>query len=282
MTEDPLLCFLLCAIFLCFHGVEPSFSSSCSDAVCNGIPIEYPFWRINSTITTARSSTPDIYCGYPGLGLSCRSSNDTGPILTLDGDNYYVRQINYTSQSITLVDVDVPGKSCPRVQHNLTIGPYLLDYNTKDVNITFYFNCSVDRDPPPVSPIPCFGDYDGMTSYVVLEGTAEGYDWSDRCEEAVVATVHEAEISNSNLIDQFARAMNMGFTLDWETPKECRGCEFKEGRCGSNNWTNEALCLCGDGSTLTKDTNTSCKGTESMNHTLSIMLLYDANFCCLA
>ncbi|XP_031404088.1 LEAF RUST 10 DISEASE-RESISTANCE LOCUS RECEPTOR-LIKE PROTEIN KINASE-like 1.2 isoform X5 [Punica granatum] len=264
MTKDPLLCFfLLCTFFLCFHGGQPSFSDYCSGRVCNGVAISYPFWKIDDGSNT-NGSTQNAYCGYPGFGLSCAPSNDTFPVLALPSDNYYVKHINYASKSVTLIDIDLVGKSCPRAQHNVTIDSLPLDYHQDDVNITFYFNCSIDGvyEPLAVSPIPCLGQYMGKPSYVFLEGEEpEEFDWAGKCEDTVVATVRRTEVTESDLINQFARAMNTGFILDWDTAKECGECESTGGRCGFNNRTKKSLCFCDDGSILTNNSSGAyCKG----------------------
>ncbi|KAK4781807.1 hypothetical protein SAY86_015909 [Trapa natans] len=247
---------LLFTLFVFFHGVESSFSSSCSDVVCYGVRIKYPFWIIKDDgATTNRGNNTtgsNITCGYQGFGLSC-ASNKTYPILTLPTDSYYVKDINYTSSILTLIDIDVVGQSCPRARHNLSIDTLPLEYHSDDVNITFYFNCSNDIVSylPPVSPISCLGKYNNRTSYGVLEGSAaaEEYNWTEmRCDEVVVATVKETEVSETDLIGQFARAMNSGFVLEWNATKDCGACEFTHGRCGFNGSTGQFLCFCDNGS----------------------------------
>ncbi|KAK4750805.1 hypothetical protein SAY87_004287 [Trapa incisa] len=278
MLGDPRLRFhLLSFCSLClffFHGVESSFSSSCSDVVCYGVHIKYPFWIINDDgATTNRGNNTtgsNITCGYQGFGLSC-ASNKTYPILTLPTDSYYVKDINYISSILTLIDIDVVGQSCPRARHNLSIDTLPLEYHSDDVNITFYFNCSNDIVSylPPVSPISCLGEYNNRTSYGVLEGSAaaEEYNWTEmRCDEVVVATVKETEVSETDLIGQFARAMNSGFVLEWNATKDCGACEFTHGRCGFNGSTGQFLCFCDNGSIHVNGSHTYCAAGKDNIH----------------
>ncbi|PKI51245.1 hypothetical protein CRG98_028361 [Punica granatum] len=233
MTEDPLLCFFL----LCFHGCQPSFSGFCSGGVCSGVAISYPFWMMDDGSNT-NGSTQNAYCGYQEFSLSGAPSNDTFLVLALPNDNYYVKHIDYASKS-------------------------------DDVNITFYFNCSIDGvyERLAVSPIPCLGQYMGKPSYGFLEGKEPvEFDWAGKCEDIVVATAGETEMTESDLINQFTRAMNAGFILDWDMWKECGRCESRGGQCGFNNRTKESLCFCDDGSIHPNNSSgTYCKGTDSMN-----------------
>lgn len=274
MSRDALLCFLLCAFFLGLHGN----AQRCHTTDCNGVTIRYPFWKKEDGSTT-NGSSPNVYCGYPGFGLGC-PANSTYPILTLPPDSYHVRHIDYSARSITLVGIDVEGKTCPRVQHNVTIDKLTFHYNKDNENITFYFNCSFGTSKPPVSPITCSPEDSGNDSYVVLDGTkaAVGFDWTvGQCEEVVVAAVQETRVSESELVNQFAEVMNAGFVLNWYRAEDCDKCESTDGRCNFNNRTMEFMCYCNDGTIHTnRSASIYCKGTESMDHmsTLGTVLLY--------
>ncbi|KAI6683430.1 hypothetical protein NL676_029343 [Syzygium grande] len=207
--------FLLLFIFffsVSFHVVHSAFLTVCdtvsSPYPCGDISIQYPFWTV--------SHNP-VHCGYPGLGLNC-SSGSRYPILSLPDDTYFVTDINYDNKTLTLIDIDIAGQDCPRARHNLTIGLLPLGYNSADVNLTFFFNCSV---PPPLySPlvaINClrFGD---KQSYVFVDMSPEAavaFDAELGCKDAVVAAVKGTGVSAANVVEQFAGAMSQGFVLDW-------------------------------------------------------------------
>ncbi|KAF2298677.1 hypothetical protein GH714_024765 [Hevea brasiliensis] len=219
----------------------------CSTYDCgNGIPIKYPFWHIGD-------DSSDLCCGYPEFGLSCSNGE---PVLTLPNDTYYVKDISYTDYTITLVDIDATGQTCPRARQNLTLQNLPLDHTNLDLNLTFYFNCSSSPFSFPLYAIGCLG-YGKLQSYVIMmENQIDDVDWVGKCEEKVVVTVMKTEIMGNDLISGFGRAMNKGFMLDWGTVKYCGVCEDSGGFCGYNKTTTEFLCFCGDG-TAHRDR---CKG----------------------
>ncbi|PRQ16593.1 putative wall-associated receptor kinase [Rosa chinensis] len=219
----------------------------------NDVYFHYPFWKIED-------STAHQHCGYPGFGLRCSDSGE--PMLGLPNNvSYYVKDLNFIASTITLVDVDVVHQACPRARHNISLGTLPLDYSPLDVNLSFYFNCTLDADHV-VPPITCLGIYGIKKSYVFTEGEEpDGFDWSESCEENVVVTVKETEITSSidELIGSFGVAMNNGFVLNWTVAKECDSCEVNGGLCGYKNLTvPEFLCFCRDGSIGTRN-NGLCK-----------------------
>uniref|UniRef100_A0A7N2RC42 non-specific serine/threonine protein kinase n=1 Tax=Quercus lobata TaxID=97700 RepID=A0A7N2RC42_QUELO len=214
--------------------------------------IGYPF-RDSNEITSDQQ-----YCGYPGFGVRCENGK---AVLGLSGDrNYYVKDINYTSHTLTLVDIDVTtNQTCPRPRQNFSLETLPLKYSSMDSNLSFYSNCY--PYPPTVPVIPCL-NISSYRSYVFVENhETEGYDWSKNCEEKVVVTVRhiQTEINIVDLIHRFGVAMNDGFVLDWGRVKDCVTCEDSEGYCGYDAAAEEFLCVCNDGSTHSN----SCKGTDS-------------------
>ncbi|OIW03626.1 hypothetical protein TanjilG_22283 [Lupinus angustifolius] len=90
--------------------------TSCPSHDCgNGVPIRYPFWRRSITTTTTTTA-----CGYPDFGLEC--SNDGQPIFKLPTDTYYVKDINYETNSITLVDMDIIVVTVLKNDHEIQSG----------------------------------------------------------------------------------------------------------------------------------------------------------------
>ncbi|KAK9926317.1 hypothetical protein M0R45_023555 [Rubus argutus] len=222
-----LLAALPLLFFFIFHGSNANFSPSknCPIYDCTkGHKFHYPFWKIED------SAAADQYCGYPGFGLSC-SSESGEPVLTLpNNDSFYVRDINFTESTITLVDIDVVDQTCPRPRHNISVGTLPFHYSPFDVNLSFYFNCT--SYPTHVSPIACLGSTNN--SFVFTEG----FDWSEDCAENVVVTVIKTEeITSSELSGAFGVAMKKGFGLNWSNDKECGSCEASGGFCGYNTTT---------------------------------------------
>ncbi|XP_037492093.1 LEAF RUST 10 DISEASE-RESISTANCE LOCUS RECEPTOR-LIKE PROTEIN KINASE-like 2.1 isoform X2 [Jatropha curcas] len=234
--------FLLLLLFffvICFGDNSANLPSICSTHHCgNSVEIKYPFWYKSAT-------TPNQYCGYRGFGISC--SNDE-PTLPLQKNDYYVKNINYARNTITLVDIDAAGQVCPRARHNVTFEDLPLNYTNSDSNLTFYFNCTTNPFSNPMRDIKCLR-FDTLKSYVVMGGSGmEDVDWNGRCKEKVVVTVMMTEIRNRGLISGFGGAMNQGFVLDWSTVRDCGGCEAHGGFCGYAEGADQFLCFCSDGS----------------------------------
>ncbi|KAI9088114.1 hypothetical protein K1719_030091 [Acacia pycnantha] len=259
--SKPLCFFIITALSFLFlrHGVVAVNSSSIcfpSAAACGGVSIHYPFW--------VKSDSDQQYCGYPDFGLKC--SDHGPPIITLPSDTYYVTHINYENSTLTLVDMDVVNQSCPRARHNVSLGSFPLSVNYElNVNLSFYFNCSVSNthvDLPP-NQISCLKNEGSKKSYVVENtGLSDTYGLNIDCEEVVVVVVKEKEIRSDELVSGFGEAMNKGFVLDWRRAMDCVKCEDSRGFCGYNNQTNlQMLCFCTDGSIATE----SCRKDEQFS-----------------
>ncbi|XP_056175283.1 uncharacterized protein LOC130140286 [Syzygium oleosum] len=229
------------------------------------------------------SRHPPVHCGYPGLGLECPYGYHY-PILNLPGDAYFVTDINYNDETLTLVDInvtDVAGQGCPRARHNLTIGSLPLGYNSADVNLTFFFNCNTSLGMPiDTVAIDCLLSGD-KRSYVFVNMSREeeaAFDEVWDCEEMVVAAVKGTEVTAANVVERFAGAMSQGFVLDWEAAKECGTCEHSGGRCAFNQ-TKQVQCFCNDESIHADGS--ACKGKNEVCVCQFSLPLFVSGFCIL-
>ncbi|XP_060171542.1 LEAF RUST 10 DISEASE-RESISTANCE LOCUS RECEPTOR-LIKE PROTEIN KINASE-like 2.1 [Lycium barbarum] len=180
------------------------------------------------------------YCGYPGFGIFC---SEKDRILHISEDSFYVKEINYSNHSLTLVDIDaLDSRGCPRVHHNLTIDDDLpLVYSELDMNLTFYYNCTGSL-PDPTRTLDCLTS-GGNKSYLHVEDyEPEDLNWYRTCEKKVVVPV-----TKGGWTGELGAAMDEGFVLHWENATVCRQCEASDGRCGYDNLTQESLCFCKDG-----------------------------------
>ncbi|XP_027357371.1 LEAF RUST 10 DISEASE-RESISTANCE LOCUS RECEPTOR-LIKE PROTEIN KINASE-like 1.2 [Abrus precatorius] len=237
----------LVIIFITSYADSSVTSSICAPSNCGNISIHYPFWRRSNTMV-------EEFCGYPDFGLECLEDK---AIITLPSDTYYVREINYDNHSITLVDIDVLNEPCPRAQHNVSLHNLPLSFSSLDVNLSFYFNCSLN--PSSVDPIGCFrNSYDKNQSYVFVAGeepASDGHEWLMQCKDHVVVTVQQNEIGSVGLITGFGAAMKKGFVLDWMRAEDCAECEISGGNCGYDQNSKQLRCICKDGSVVAR----SCK-----------------------
>ncbi|KAG2664572.1 hypothetical protein I3760_16G088400 [Carya illinoinensis] len=263
--SQPLTIFLVLLSLFFTNSSATNTSSSpttCrpSQSTCGNVTIRYPFWLHGNNSNTTSN---DSYCGYPGFGLTCSDAGNETAVLSLPSDTYYVKDINYAANTLTLVDIDATNQFCPRARHNVTLQTLPLNFSAEyDLNLSFYFNCS--KYPPLLPAIGCL-DHQLKRSFVFVEGTERlaGFElWSEiTCEEKVVATVMWSGVDISNLTRDFGGAMNNGFVLDWGILANCSACERSGGYCGYNETAGELLCFCNNGSIRSGR----CKGLSKSN-----------------
>nr|GMC48041.1 LEAF RUST 10 DISEASE-RESISTANCE LOCUS RECEPTOR-LIKE PROTEIN KINASE-like 1.2 isoform X2 [Ipomoea batatas] len=214
-----------------------------------GVEIKYPFWRLDDSSSTV--------CGYPGFGIDCSNPDPDFPLLYLSDDAFLVKEINYNESSVTLADADAYKKECPRARHNFTLtqkSPLLYDH--KDLNLTFYFNCT--KNPLPAGdaayPIDCLKS-DQKASYLYV-GALNPYnwDWLGICEAKVETTVMETEVVVNDigwLAKNIGGAMSNGFKLNWQPLGDCGHCDIPEGWCEQDNhYFRKFLCFCENGNVI--------------------------------
>nr|GME01956.1 LEAF RUST 10 DISEASE-RESISTANCE LOCUS RECEPTOR-LIKE PROTEIN KINASE-like 2.1 isoform X2 [Ipomoea batatas] len=194
-------------------------------------------------------------CGYPGFGIDCSNPDPEFPLLYLSDDSFLVKDINYVESSVTLADADAYKKECPRARHNFTLtqkSPLLYDH--KDLNLTFYFNCTKNPFPGEAYPVECLKE-----SFLRL-GAFNLYnrDWLGICEAKVETTVMETAGVVENdiewLVNNIGGAMSNGFMLNWQPLDDCGHCDIPEGWCEQDNhYFRKFLCFCENGTTVIRD-----------------------------
>nr|GMC48050.1 LEAF RUST 10 DISEASE-RESISTANCE LOCUS RECEPTOR-LIKE PROTEIN KINASE-like 1.2 isoform X2 [Ipomoea batatas] len=211
--------------------------------------IKYPFWRLDDSSSTV--------CGYPGFGINCSNPDPDFPLLYLSDDAFLVKEINYDDLSVTLADADAFNKQCPRARHNFTLtqkSPLL--YVHKDLNLTFYFNCT--KNPLPAGdaayPIDCLKS-DQKASYLYVGAfNPYNWDWLGICEAKVETTVMETEVVANDigwLAKNIGGAMSNGFKLNWQPLGDCGHCDIPEGWCEQDNHSfGKFLCFCENGNVI--------------------------------
>ncbi|KAL6840472.1 hypothetical protein ACP4OV_030282 [Aristida adscensionis] len=108
-------------------------------------------------------------CGYTDLNISCQAGT---PTIRLGGDDYTVKNISYSTNTILLLE-ELDGNPCPRVGRNVSFGHDWLHYTSSYDNLTFSGCYSEPLDPMPSA----FGPYQincsepgGGASFVLTAG----------------------------------------------------------------------------------------------------------------
>lgn len=243
-------------IFTMFPAQSNNITNpNCSSYTCGNVSIHYPFWNNDTQSTTQ-------FCGYEGFGINCIEDSERNiSAITLGGESYYVRDIDYTLETIFIADYDVSEVvpyTCPRVHHNISIGTLPLNFRTYNANVSFHFDCN--GCPSFAFEIPCLEKNARKACLDMSRG--EYWDWNDySCDQLVITTVSREFIDViSDLPTNFSSVLEKGFALQWEKMDGCKKCESSSGQCG-NYKTTGFICFCSDG-TISRDY---CKG-KSLQH----------------
>ncbi|KAJ3702362.1 hypothetical protein LUZ61_006067 [Rhynchospora tenuis] len=243
-------------LLISIHGTYSSNPNPCSSSsyLCGDITVTYPFSFYNSysTDNTANSS----YCGYPGLRIYCYDNEY--PILFLSSYNYTIKNINYTTDTISLIDTEIllQNSSTPKIRHNVSLtANTLLNYTELVVELYFFINCTT-FGPNYNAILNPAGGVVKKYSYVFPETLIppqDYYEWVDKCDQVVVAPALGPVVEPRvwNLSTSYGSVLLDGFQLEWSDPSEdCLLCEKRGGQCGYNvtsNSTYITTCFCTDG-----------------------------------
>ncbi|KAJ0434614.1 putative glycerophosphodiester phosphodiesterase, protein kinase RLK-Pelle-LRK10L-2 family [Helianthus annuus] len=228
-----------------------STNPSCRFDSCGNVNISYPFWKMDSDSTSQ-------FCGYDGFGIRCSEQNI--PKISLGGNPYYIRVIDYEYGTIFLSDYDVSPvvqgpNNCPRIRHGINLGNLPFVFVQSTVNISFHFDCN--ECPSFATEIPCLqrnGEKACLTNIRREESVWDEYS----CDQEVVTTVFQDVMDLIfDVTMNFSSALEKGFGLRWEPINECQKCEESDGQCGRRNEI-EFICFCSDG----KINRGACKGGQ--------------------
>ncbi|XP_010267957.1 PREDICTED: LEAF RUST 10 DISEASE-RESISTANCE LOCUS RECEPTOR-LIKE PROTEIN KINASE-like 2.1 [Nelumbo nucifera] len=243
----PLRCLLISSIIhiSCCFSVNPVSSSnftSCPSFPCgnNSVMMRYPFWPLDGETVG--------YCRLPGFGVSC--NKNIKPVLSLSNADYYVESVNYSQNTLTVVNAAAlsgPEQSCPIPRTSLSLeGSPFSSSDNKD--LILYFNCS--SYPASAKPLRCpeSNNREANRSFVfVKDGDAATgfslFDWNGNCESAVEikVSVDTAVDRFPFIISNFGRVLRSGLRLSWSPSKVCSDCNKGS---GENCAYDEIACLC--------------------------------------
>ncbi|KAJ0434610.1 putative wall-associated receptor kinase, galacturonan-binding domain-containing protein [Helianthus annuus] len=249
LYPQPFSFLLLLSFFFIALNAESNNSTypNCPSYRCGDVNISYPFWKMDS------ESTSQI-CGYEGFGIKCSDNGERNiSDITLGGESYLVRGIDYVLENIFLADYDVSQvtrvpNNCPRVRHNINLGNLPLNFASYSVNLSFHFNCT--GFPSFAMGIPCLDENERKACVHIVNASTEETDWDlYSCTDEVVTTVSKEFVDMfRNLTGNFSNVLERGFGLRWGPMDDCENCEESGGRCGRHNGT-RFICFCSDGTT---------------------------------
>ncbi|MCL7023464.1 hypothetical protein MKW94_011416 [Papaver nudicaule] len=219
-TREKAIIFSIIHFIIIFQHIIISIGSkeyACQSFSCGRLPIRFPFYL--------KDKQPS-YCGYPGFGLSCTKSKKTVVELPLSG-SFFVRFINYTSQSMEIYD-----QTCCIPQRfiagfNLSRTPF----NTQGYANYTIFNCS--------------GDFaDGIDCLTSSNYTVIALDPEEYIEQYLPAGHCDllAQIKWPNAPPKYSdKNLNPdGLIMNWDEPR-CGSCETGGQICGYQNTSSHTI-----------------------------------------
>lgn len=237
---------IVSTIFIIFVSLVHSTLSldskyeACAPRTCgtSRVDIKYPFWISNKQ---------QSFCGHSNFQITC---NGTNPILTIANDDYIIKDIFYSNNTLLVANAKAYDiNSCPVPVHNLTLDRTPFNVTFTNANLFFLYNCT-NRPPEYIFtyPLDCVSSNDTNYSFAGLHmEDLKNTNYSlDMCQYLVYAPVDMGS-NVDDVINMWGRnytdILKMGFMLNW-TAHGCSKCEKSGGRCGFND--SEFVCFCED------------------------------------
>ncbi|CAN7098811.1 unnamed protein product [Brassica rapa subsp. narinosa] len=212
---------------------DPKFEA-CEPKSCGkGPKISFPFYL---------SGKQEPFCGYPSFELTCDDDQEL-PVLGIAGEDYLIKNISYSNQSLQVVNSRASRDPCPSPMHNLTLHRTPFSVNPSHVNFSILYNCSYNlRNDFTTYPLTCY-DNTSLRSFGVFQRETLG----SSCQKLVDVPVSASGKFDVNLYlgITYIDILKRGFVLNWDA-HSCVRCNSSGGRCGHND-SSEFVCFCPDG-----------------------------------
>ncbi|MBA0787163.1 hypothetical protein Gotri_026616 [Gossypium trilobum] len=187
----------------------------------NQVPIRFPFYQ--------QATKHPQNCGYPGFNLSCKTQSTTYLSLPYSGD-FYIRDINYLDQLITLYD---PNNCLPNrlLTFNISGTPFVIPFHE---NYTF-LTCPSEVIKSRFDIIECMSNSThsvlATSSMRLVSSLVSSYS----C-RVVVAALPVPVSWPVKEDEEFTAELGGDIQLTWYVP-QCGDCEAQGEICGfkSNN-----------------------------------------------
>ncbi|KAL0704491.1 hypothetical protein Bca4012_070916 [Brassica carinata] len=240
-------------------SLDPKFEA-CEPKSCGKGP------KISFLFYLSRKQEP--FCGYPSFELTCDDEQEL-PVLGIAGEEYLIKNISYSNQSLHVVNSRVSRDPCPSPMHNLTLHRTPFSVIPSNINFSILYHCSGNLlEDFKTYPLTCSGNT-SLPSFGVFQRETPGKNISfasGSCEKEVDVPVSASDKSDVDLLSRmsFAEILKRGFVLNW-TAHSCVRCNSSGGRCGTDD--KEFVCLCPNGPNIH---NTCRKGVVAVTVGLAI------------
>ncbi|CAJ1951949.1 unnamed protein product [Sphenostylis stenocarpa] len=208
-------------IFVLLLTTLPQSRCQPNDPVCGQQPyncgslsnISYPFWGLNR---------PSFCGGGDSFNLKCHA-NDATTSIQIGSQNFTVKEINITFQTMRVVRPDLVLNVCSPHVNNTGLGSSLFKYGSSVYNITIFYNCSLSLDAS-------FGHFScGNEITIFRDGPQDEllrkFPWIARCRRYVEVPV-DVPYDNSGGLDFLQQAFDSGFPINYtvlNNPKSVTG-----------------------------------------------------------
>ncbi|RDX86403.1 LEAF RUST 10 DISEASE-RESISTANCE LOCUS RECEPTOR-LIKE PROTEIN KINASE-like 2.8, partial [Mucuna pruriens] len=215
------MCWLLLTTLPNSHCELPAFDYS----VCkkhsykcgNVSDISYPFWG---------QKRPPQCGGGDIFQLKC---HDDSTSLVIGSQNYTVKEINITAQTMKLVPTDLALHVCSLLSEDTYLNPRLFRYSPSVQNITIFYDCT----RIPYFPYGHFTCGDAL-SYFSLQYDRLFIDYPTlrRCKRSLHVQADAQLKYDSDRA--FTNFLNEGFEVNYNVSQDCTRCLGSEGHCWSD------------------------------------------------
>ncbi|MQM08591.1 hypothetical protein Taro_041446 [Colocasia esculenta] len=236
-----LVCFSLVLLLL------PLIPSQSYDVyrVCYPVQLSCGKGRIDSVVPPFRTDEQPKHCGRWSYRLFCHKEY---PAIEINSVIYWVKEINYQTMSITLVNLDFVGTFCPSkiTGANLDVSPFMFNIDVEKA--TIHYNCSCQMAVDKYFwALPCPANSSASYAYLsVIEPPFRGCN----CYGAQVnIAFRRPELGKRRSVDpeRFMKLLLGGFTLQWppaypESDDWCKACKASGGECADYGMSVGKIC----------------------------------------
>ncbi|CAL9239666.1 unnamed protein product [Arabidopsis halleri] len=186
---------------------------------CGNITADFPFW----------GGSRHKPCGHPLLELHC---NNNITSLFISNQEFYVRQLNQTSNILTLARSDLLGSFCSSSAYNITttLPPQIFELSPTYKSLTVLYHCDPKLSYRSSYTCPALGTF----------SVSQSLDYQYSCQKYFSVNVptsfnpEERGLNLTNLESVLRKGFDVKLAID-EIP--CQECLSTRGICGFNSTT---------------------------------------------